>query len=90
MENGVPLTDGGLSSLIAATYFHDLVAIGVRFCADGREAELEPGYVMGWTVNNLTLIGGLENIMDGIGEIRNTDGEVVGGSDGVNQTDYRC
>ena len=81
MYNGVPLTVGWLSWLHAATDFHDVAAIGGRFYADGREAELKPVYVMGWEVNNLTLVGGLESIREGVGDVRNTYGEVVSGGD---------
>ena len=47
MDNGVPLTGGGISSLHTATDFHDMAAIGFRLYSDGREEELEPGYVIG-------------------------------------------
>ena len=47
---------------------------------DCKETQLEKRYVMVWTVNNLPLIRSLEGIMEGIGEIRNTNGEVVCGS----------
>ena len=59
------------------------------FCSnwDGREMELEPGYVRGWVFNNFMVGGGLESIMEGIGDICNYYGEVVGGSDGDNQTE---
>ena len=40
---------------------------------------------MGCTVNNFPLKGILESIMGGIDEIRNTNGEVVGGINGNNQ-----
>ena len=40
---------------------------------------------MGWTVNNLLLRVSLEGIIEGIGDIQNTNGEVVGGINGNNQ-----
>ena len=46
--------------------------------------ELEQGYVMGLEVNNFTLGGGLESILEGIGDIHYADGEVIGGSDKKN------
>ena len=57
---------------------------------NGREAELEPGQVMGWTLNNFTLRRGLESILEAIGEISNANGELIGGSDGINQMESRC
>ena len=46
---------------------------------DGREAELEPGYVMGWEFNNIMLGRGPESILEGVSDVRNSDGEVVSG-----------
>ena len=46
MDNGVPLTEGGFSSWNVATYFHDVEDIGGRLYENGRELELEPGYVI--------------------------------------------
>ena len=40
---------------------------------DGREEEHKPGYVMGWAVNNIMLIGGLESILEGVSDIPNMD-----------------
>ena len=45
---------------------------------------------MGWTVNIATLIGSLESILEGIGDICNATGEVLGVSNGNNQPDCRC
>ena len=47
MENGDPLTARGLSYLNYDTYLYDVSDIGGKFYEDGREEELEPGYVMG-------------------------------------------
>ena len=84
MENGVPLVAGGISSLYYAVDFHGISAIGERFYADRRETKLEPGYLIWWSLNNLTLGRGLEVIMEGISDVQNVDGEVVSGSDGSN------
>ena len=43
---------------------------------------------MGWTVNNFPIRVILEVIMEGIGDIINTDGEVVVGINGNNQPCY--
>ena len=56
----------------------------------GREVELEPGYLMGWSVNNLNIGGSLESILERIFEIPNANGEVVGGNNGNNQIECRC
>ena len=45
---------------------------------------------MGYTINNLFLRGILEGIMDGIGEIYDTNDEVVCGSNGNNQPECGC
>ena len=45
---------------------------------------------MGRTVNNLTLRGSFGGIMEGIDEIRNTNGEVVCDSNGDNQPECGC
>ena len=37
----------------------DIADMGGRLYEDGTEEELEPGYIMGWTVNNSTLGGSL-------------------------------
>ena len=37
---------------------------------------------MGWTVNNLLLIGSLEVILEGVGNIYDTNGEVICESNG--------
>ena len=74
----------------ARTYFHDVASVEGRFNLCGMEMELEPGNVMGCKFNNITLVGVLERIMEVIIDIRNTSGEVVSGSDGKNQTYYRC
>ena len=42
---------------------------------------------MGWAVNNLTLVGGLDSILEGIGDICNAGGGVIGGRYGKNQTE---
>ena len=74
MNNGVLLTSGELSSLYAATdlYSYD------------REAELEPVYVMGLEVNNITLVGCPEIILECISDVHNVNGEVVSSIDGNN------
>ena len=58
-----------LSSLNTATYFHDVAAIGGRFYTDGREAKLEPGNIMVWSVNIITLGEGLESITEGVSDV---------------------
>ena len=45
---------------------------------------------MVWNVNNLLLRGILEGIIEGICDICNANGEVVGGSNGKNQLECRC
>ena len=40
---------------------------------------------MGWTVNSFLLIGSLEGILEDIGDIQNTNGDVVCGINGNNQ-----
>ena len=84
------LTSGGISSLYAAKYFHNAASIRGRFYSDYREAKLKPGYVMGWLVKNIMLVGGLESILEGISDVRNTNGEVSSVSDSNNQTECRC
>ena len=44
---------------------------------------------MGWPFNNFTLKGGLESILELIGDIRNSNGGVVGIVNGDNQKDRR-
>ena len=44
---------------------------------------------MGWQVNNLPLIGILEGLLEGIGDLCNTNGEVVSGINGKNQPECR-
>ena len=44
---------------------------------------------MGWIVNNIPLIGIIEVIMEGIDDIRNINVDMVGVSNGNNQTEYR-
>ena len=44
---------------------------------------------MGWIVNNLPLIVIIEVIMEGIGDIRNINVDMLGGINGNNQTKYR-
>ena len=44
---------------------------------------------MGLVHNNLKLEGGTESIMEGIINVHNSDDEVVSGSGGDNQTEYR-
>ena len=44
---------------------------------------------MGWTVNNSSLRGSLEGILEGIDDICNTDGEVLGERNGNNQLECR-
>ena len=62
-------------------YFHEVSGIWGKFYVYSREEEIEPGYLMGWSVNNFTLGGGLESILEDIGDILNADGDVVGGRD---------
>ena len=69
MENGDPLTARGLISLNSTTYLHYVVAIRFRLYVDGREAYLEPGNLLGWSVNNTTIGGGLESILEGVSKI---------------------
>ena len=42
---------------------------------------------MGWTVNDFPLRVILKSVLEGIGDIRNTDGEVLCGSNGNNRTE---
>ena len=41
-------------------------------------------------VNNITLIGGLGSILEGVSDVQNADGEVLSGRYGDNQTECRC
>ena len=90
MENGVPLTSGGLGSLHVTTYFHGVEAIGGRLYAYDREAEPVPGYIVGWSVNNITFEGGLDIIMECVSDIHNANCGVVSGRDSENKTKCRC
>ena len=45
--------------------------------AYGREEEYEPGQLIMWKVNNLPIRGSLEVILEVIGDIRDTNDEVV-------------
>ena len=45
---------------------------------------------MGWTFNKIPLRGILSGIMESIGDIRNINGDMVGGSNGNNQMECRC
>ena len=73
----------------AAKYVHDVATIRGRLYADDKEAEHGPGYLMGWEVNNFTPRGGVDIILEGVGDIHNADGGVVGGSNGDKQTECR-
>ena len=57
---------------------------------DFRGAELEPVHVMGLVVNNLTVGGGLESIMEVISDVLNSYGGVVSVRDGDNQMECWC
>ena len=41
---------------------------------------------MVWAVNNLTLVGVPDSIMESVSGVRDSNGEVVSGSNGDNQT----
>ena len=43
-----------------------------------------------FTVNNFIIIGSLKSILEEIGDIRNLNDKVVGGSDDKNQMECRC
>ena len=73
----------------AAKYVHDVATIRGRLYADDKEAEHGPGYLMGWEVNNFTPRGGVDSILEDIGYIHNSDGGVVGGSNGDKQKECR-
>ena len=45
---------------------------------------------MGFQVNNFPLVGIREDIMEGIGDIFNTNGDIVSGSNGNNQPECIC
>ena len=77
------------NALHPTAYLHDIASTGVRFYAYGREAELDPGEVMGYTVNNLPLRGSLEVIIEGISDIHNTNGDMVCGWNVNNQPECR-
>ena len=68
---------------------HGIAAMRGNLYSDGRGPELEPGYVMGWTVNNFTLRVSIENIQEGISRICNSNGDVVGVSNGKNHMGCR-
>ena len=53
----------------AATDFHEISSVIGVFDVDGRESKFEPGYVMGWAVDNIALGGGLESILEGVSKI---------------------
>ena len=63
VENTVPLVISGFSYSHPAADFHDIAAVSGRLNVYGREAELEPGNIMGQEVNNIILRGGLESIL---------------------------
>ena len=44
---------------------------------------------MGWAVNGFQFQGISEVILEGIGDIRNTNGYLLGGTNGNNQPDCR-
>ena len=73
-----------------ATDLRAVAAIGGRFYADGRELELEPVYVMGWVVNNLTIVGGFESILEVISNVCDANDEVVSSRELNNQMKCRC
>ena len=77
------------SALNYTTEFHDVSAIWGRFKTVGREADIEPGDIMGWAANNITPRGSLGSIMEGVSEKWNSESEVIGGHDGDRQTDCR-
>ena len=52
--------------------------------------ELETRYVMGWEFNNITLEGGLDSTMEGVSDLRNTNGEVANGINDNKPTKCRC
>ena len=84
MENSVPMATRGFIILHPKEYFHDVEVIRGRLNAYGREAELEPGDIMG-----RALRGGLEIILEGVSDFRNADNEVVGNRYGKNHTECR-
>ena len=69
MVKGVPLTSDNISSLHTATHLHDVATIRGRLSSDGREAELEPGYIMGSGFNNISLGIGLDSILEVIRDV---------------------
>ena len=44
---------------------------------------------MGWAVNNFTIRGEIDIIMEGIGDTQNSNGDMVVDRDGDNKTDCR-
>ena len=53
-------------ALYDVTDFHDTSAVRSRFNAYGRESEPEPDDVMGWAVDDITIGGGLESILEAL------------------------
>ena len=66
-----------LGTLYYEEYFHDVSDFRGMFKVDVWEEELELGDLMGWTVYDIMLSRGLEDILKGIGEIYNTNDDVV-------------
>ena len=87
MDNSVTLTADGIYALYAATYFLDIASTMGRFNTYGREAEPEPGDIMGWEVNDITLKGGPDIILEGVSYICNNNSKVVSKSYRIDQTE---
>ena len=59
--------------------FHNISSIRERLDVYVQEVKLELGDVVGFTVNYITFIRGIEFILKDVGGIFDTDGEVVRG-----------
>ena len=55
----------------------DIAVIGVRLYEDGREEEIEPGYVMDCTIDNFSLVRIPKVVLEDIGEILDKNGGVL-------------
>ena len=82
MKYSVNLSPCRLGALNFAIHFHDVLDIKGIFNVDIWGEGLEPGDLMGCTVDDITLSRGLESILKGIGNICDTNGEVRSGSNG--------
>ena len=63
VENGVPMSAIGLDALQPMADLRGVAAAGGRFNEYVSKSYPGLGDVMGWAVNNITLVGGLDSIL---------------------------